>query len=136
MDLQLRGKRAIITGGTRGIGRAIADTLADEGCHVALCARNSDEITKTVEALKSRGVSAFGGVVDITDGGSLKDWIMKAGAELNGLDILVSNVGAMAIGADTASWEMNLRTDIFGAVNSIEAALPMLETSAMRAHSP
>jgi len=121
MDLQLRGKRAIITGGTRGIGRAIADTLADEGCHVALCARNSDEITKTVEALKSRGVSAFGGVVDITDGGSLKDWIMKAGAELN---------GAMAIGADTASWEMNLRTDIFGAVNSIEAALPMLETSA------
>jgi len=130
MDLKLKGKRAIITGGTRGIGRTIADTLADEGCDVAVCARNGDEITKTVEALKSKGVSAFGGVVDITDGGALKDWILKAGTELNGLDILVSNVGAMAIGADTASWEMNLQTDVFGAVNSIEAALPMLEASA------
>lgn len=130
MDFQLKGKRAIVTGGTRGIGRTIADTLAGEGCHVAVCARNSDEISKTVESLKSKGVSAFGGVVDITDGGSLKDWIMKAGAQLNGLDILISNVGAMAMGADIASWERNLRTDIFGAVNAIEAALPLLETSA------
>ncbi|MBU4315854.1 MAG: SDR family oxidoreductase [Proteobacteria bacterium] len=130
MDLQLKGKRAIVTGGTRGIGRTIADTLANEGCHVAVCARNSDEISKTVEALKSKGVSAFGGVVDITDGRSLKDWIMKAGTELGGLDILVSNVGAMAMGADMASWEKNLRTDICGAVNAIETALPMLETSA------
>jgi 3-oxoacyl-[acyl-carrier protein] reductase len=130
MDLQLSGKRVIVTGGTRGIGRTIADTLANEGCHVAVCARNSDEIAKTVEALKSKGVSAYGGVVDITDAGSLKEWIIKAGTELNGLDILVSNVGAMAMGADMASWERNLRTDIFGAVNAIEAALPMLETSA------
>ena len=130
MDLKLRGKRAIITGGTRGIGRAIADTLADEGCHVAVCARNNDEIIKTVDALKSKGVTAFGSAVDITEAGSVKDWITKAAAELNGLDILVSNVGAMAMGADMASWEKNLRTDVFGAVNSIEAALPMLETSA------
>jgi 3-oxoacyl-[acyl-carrier protein] reductase len=130
MDLKLKGKNAIVTGGTRGIGRAIAHTLADEGCNVAVCARNADEISKTVDDLKARGVSAIGGVVDVTDGGALKKWISKAGTELGSLDILVSNAGAMAIGADTASWEQNLRTDVFGAVSAIEGALPMLEASA------
>lgn len=130
MDLQLMGKKAIVTGGTRGIGRAIADTLADEGCSVAICARNADQISEAVDALKSKGVSAFGGVVDIADGNALKDWIVKAGDELGGLDILISSAGAMAIGADMASWEKNLQIDIFGAVNSVEAALPLLEESA------
>lgn len=130
MDLQLIGKKAIVTGGTRGIGRAIADTLADEGCSVAICARNADQISEAVDALKSKGVSAFGGVVDIADGNALKDWIVKAGDELGGLDIVISSAGAMAIGADMASWEKNLQIDIFGAVNSVEAALPLLEESA------
>lgn len=130
MDLKLKGKNAIVTGGTRGIGRAIADTLANEGCNVAICARKQNEVSETVNTLKSKGVSAFGGVVDITDGEALKGWIMKAGSELGGLDILVSNVGAMAIGEDALSWERNLKTDIFGAVNAIETALPMLEAAA------
>ena len=130
MDLKLNNKNAIITGGTRGIGRAIADTLAAEGCNVAICARNADEISKTLDTLKSKGVSAFGGVADVTDGAALKNWIITAGEQLGGLDILVSNVGAMAIGADALSWEQNLRTDILGAVNAIEAAMPLLEESA------
>jgi 3-oxoacyl-[acyl-carrier protein] reductase len=130
MDLKLKGKNAIVTGGTRGIGRAIADTLADEGCNVAVCARNADEISKTVDGLKSKGVSAYGGIVDVTDHGALKGWVIEAGAELGGLDILISNVGAMALGADAASWEQNLRTDVLGAVSAIEGALSMLEASA------
>ena len=95
MDLQLNGKRAIVTGGTRGIGRAIADTLADEGCNVAICARDTNQISKAVNALKSKGVSAFGGTVDITDGDALKEWIEKTGNELGGLDVLISSAGAM-----------------------------------------
>ena len=79
MDLQLNGKRAIVTGGTRGIGRAIAETLADEGCNVAVCARDSNQISETVNALKSKGVSAFGGTVDITDGDALRGWISSLG---------------------------------------------------------
>jgi 3-oxoacyl-[acyl-carrier protein] reductase len=132
MDFQLKGKKAIVTGGTRGIGRAIADTLVDEGCSVAICARNADEISEAVDAFKSKGASALGGAVDITDGRALKDWIVQAGDEFGGLDILISSAGAMAMGADEASWEMNLQVDIFGAVNSVEAALPMLEESAKR----
>jgi len=130
MDLQLNGKSAIVTGGTRGIGRVIADTLADEGCNVAICARDTNQISEAVKALKSKGVSAFGGTVDITGGDALREWIEKAGSELGGLDVLISSAGAMAIDADISSWEKNLHLDIFGAVNSIEAALPMLEASA------
>ncbi|MBW2624309.1 MAG: SDR family oxidoreductase [Deltaproteobacteria bacterium] len=132
MDLQLKGKRAVITGGTRGIGRAIADTLASEGCNVAICARNADQVAEAVEALKAKGVSASGGTVDIADGAALKAWIEQAGQELGGLDILVSSAGAMAMGAAEDSWKQNLQIDILGAVNSVEAALPMLEESAKR----
>jgi 3-oxoacyl-[acyl-carrier protein] reductase len=130
MELQLNGKRAIVTGGTRGIGRAIAETLAGEGCNVAVCARDSNQISEAVNSLKSKGVSAFGGTVDITDGDALRGWIEKTGNEFGGLEVLISSAGAMAIGADISSWKKNLNLDIFGAVNSIEAALPMLESSA------
>jgi 3-oxoacyl-[acyl-carrier protein] reductase len=130
MDLQLKGKRAIVNGGTRGIGRFVAETLADEGCNMAICARSADPVAETVEALQAKGVSVLGRAVDITDGDALKTWITDAGAELGGLDILVSNAGAMAIGADQEAWKKNLDLDIFGAVNSIEAALPTLEASA------
>ena len=121
MDFQLNGKRAIVTGGTRGIGRVIADTLADEGCNVAICTRDTNQISEAVKALKSKGVSAFGGTVDITGGDALREWIEKAGHELGGLDVLISNAGAMAIGADISSWEKNLNLDIRCAVNSIKA---------------
>lgn len=67
MDLHLKGKKAIVTGGTRGIGRAIAETLAAEGCDVAICARNELQVNETVEALEKKGVKAFGGTVDISD---------------------------------------------------------------------
>src|SRR6267154_2638960 len=103
MDLQLRGKVAVGTGGTRGIGRAIAETFANEGANVAICARNADQITEAVASLNAIGVKATGASVDITDGNALKAWIAKAGEELGGIDALVSNAGAMAQGPDPAS---------------------------------
>ena len=77
MDLHLKGKNAVILGGTRGIGRAIADTLADEGANVAICARNADQVAETVRALEGRGVKAWGEVVDIADAASLveRGWV-------------------------------------------------------------
>ena len=103
MDLHLKGKNAVILGGTRGIGRAIADTLAAEGANVAICARNADQVKDTVAALKDKGVKATGGAVDIMDGPARLAWVAKAGDELGGIDILVSNAGAMAQGGDPAS---------------------------------
>ena len=114
-------------GGTRGIGRAIADTLAGEGDGVAICARNPEQVSSAVAALRGRGVRATGAPVDITDGGALKSWIASAARELGGIDMLFSNAGAMAQGGDPASCEQNFRLDVLGAVNAFEAARPFLE---------
>lgn len=130
MDLHLKHKRAIVLGGSRGIGRAVAETLAAEGADIALCARNADQVRDAVAALKDKGVRAFGASVDITDGDALKSWIGKAAGELGGIDILISNAGAMAQGPDIHSWQANFRLDILGAVNAFEAARPHLEKAA------
>jgi 3-oxoacyl-[acyl-carrier protein] reductase len=127
MDLGLKGKRAIVTGGTRGIGRAIALTLAEEGVDVALCARNEEQIAETVRALASRGVKAWGQPVDVADPPALKSFVAAAAAALGGLDIFVANVSALAVAADEASWRHSFDVDVMGTVIGIEAALPLLE---------
>ncbi len=130
MDLQISGRNAVILGGTRGIGRAIAETLAREGVNVAVCARNAEQVSETVAALKGLGVRATGASVDILDGDALKAWIKAAGEELGGIHMLVSNAGAMAQGADPASWEQNFRVDVLGMVNAFDAAKPFLKAAA------
>jgi len=129
MDLGLKGRNAVVLGGTRGIGRAIADTLAGEGANVAICARHADVIASTVTELKAKGVKATGASVDITDGAALKSWISGVAQELGSVDMLFCNAGAMAQGGDPASWEQNFQLDVLGAVNAFEAARPFLEAS-------
>ncbi|MGD9535677.1 MAG: SDR family NAD(P)-dependent oxidoreductase [Alphaproteobacteria bacterium] len=132
MDLELRGKRAIVTGGTRGIGRAIAERLADEGCHVAVCARDAAQVKATVAALADRGVTAIGDAVDVTADASFRAWIAKAVDALGGLDILVPNVSALggAVAPDEKSWRLGFEVDVLATVRTVEAALPYLEKSA------
>ena len=130
MDLKLAGKNCVILGGTRGIGRAIADTLADEGANVAICARNADQVSQAVTELEAKGVRATGGSVDVTEGEQLQTWIKSAAEELGGIDILVSNAGAMAQGNDPQSWKQNFELDVLGAVNAFEAAEPFLGKAA------
>lgn len=132
MDLGLKGKKAVILGGTRGIGRAIAETLAREGADVAICARNPDQVKEAVGALTALGVRATGASVDITDGAALKSWIGQAAGDLGGIDILVSNAGAMAQGADAESWTKNFELDVLGAQNAFDAAAPHLLKGAER----
>lgn len=129
MDLGLKGRNALVLGGTRGIGRAIAGTLAGEGAGVAVCARNADQVAGTVTELKAMGVQATGAAVDVTDAAALKSWIAGVAQELGGIDMLFCNAGAMAQGGDAASWEQNFRLDVLGAVHAFEAARPFLEAS-------
>ena len=86
MDLGLKGKKAIITGGSKGIGLASAHALADEGVDVAICSRNIDDVNSALDALKGKGVNAIGGAVDVADGDALKTWIASAISDLHNID--------------------------------------------------
>ena len=127
MDLQLKGKKAIVTGASRGIGRAIAETLAAEGCDVAICARGQAGVDEVVGALTAKGVTAFGAAVDIADGAALKAWITASAERLGGLDVLVSNASALTRGAGEDDWKAMYDVDLMGAVRALEAARPFLE---------
>jgi 3-oxoacyl-[acyl-carrier protein] reductase len=126
MDLQLTGKRALVTGGSRGIGRAIAETFADEGCALALCARGAETLDKVAAGLRERGVSVYTEALDVTDSEALTGFVDRAAEELGGLDIVVSNVSAGASkGPD--QWQKSLDGDLVPLVRLIEAAVPHLE---------
>ncbi|MGH6942626.1 MAG: SDR family NAD(P)-dependent oxidoreductase [Geminicoccaceae bacterium] len=129
MDLGLAGKKAIITGGSKGIGRAIADTLADEGCHVAICARGADGVAAAVEALKGKGVKAFGRALDVTDRDALVGWVAASAKELGGIDVVVANVSALDMNRTDEAFQREFEIDLLHTVRTVEAALPHLERS-------
>jgi len=130
MDLGLKGLKAVVTGGTKGIGRAIAQTLAREGTAVALCARNPEEVAKTVAEFSALGVKVVGRAVDVADGPALAAWVNDAATALGGIDIVVANVSALAIANDEAGWQRGFEVDMMGTVRLVNAALPHLERSA------
>jgi len=132
MDLGLSGKRAIVTGATRGIGRAIAERLVQEGCAVGICARKAEEVATAVANLKKLGGSnarVTGGVADVASREALTAWIDATAKELGGLDIAIANVSALAGAPGEDSWRAGMEIDVLGTVRTVEAAMPHLEQS-------
>lgn len=128
MDLQLTGTRVLVTGGSRGIGRAIVSAFLDEGATVAFCARNPDEVRETQESLSARG-RVVGSVVDVADGDALAAWVETCAGDLGGIDVVVANVSALAIPDTEESWQASLNVDLMHTVRMVRAALPHLERS-------
>ena len=129
MDLQLAGKKALVTGSTSGIGRAIAERLALEGADVAICARSGDAVDNTVKALESKGAKAWGRSVDVKDPVALRNWVEGAAAALGGVDILVANASALSFGLSIEAFRSAFDVDLIHTVTAVEAAMPHLERS-------
>ena len=127
MDLHLSGARVLVTGGTRGIGRAIVEEFAAEGAAVEFCARDAGEIETVEKALADRNVR--GVQVDVRDGAALTGWVSAAADRLGGIDAVVANVSALAIPDTEENWYTSFEVDLMHTVRLATAALPHLEAS-------
>jgi NAD(P)-dependent dehydrogenase (short-subunit alcohol dehydrogenase family) len=128
MDLHLAGKHVLVTGGTRGIGRAIVEAFLAEGAYVAFCTRDPKAVAATEEALRDRG-TIVGTAVDVGVGHELMAWVEKSAEAFGGIDVVVANVSALAIPDTDANWEASLGVDLMHTVRLVKAALPHLERS-------
>lgn len=126
MDLGLKGKKVLVSGGSRGIGRAIVACFLDEGAEVGFCARDEAGVSAAQRAL---GRGAVGRAVDITDSQQVHRWVASEGQRMGGIDIIVPNVSALAGGGDFAAWYRAFETDLLGTASFFNAALPFLLAS-------
>ncbi|MDE2890461.1 MAG: SDR family oxidoreductase [Gemmatimonadota bacterium] len=134
MDLGLKGRRALVTGGSKGIGRAIAFELAREGADLAICARGSRDLDDTAAALrKETGADVFADTADVTDNDRILAFVVAAATALGGLDILVNNAGSALPGTfeevEEVRWRADLDVKLFAAMRCVRAALPYLKQS-------
>ncbi len=120
MDLGLAGKKALITGSTKGIGRAVAETLLAEGASVAICARSAEDVDAAVAELSSQG-TVVGGTVDAADLGSLESWIASSAEQLGGIDIYVHNTSGKPQKV-LDDWSKNFEIDLKALVGGAAAA--------------
>ena len=128
MELGLRGKKVIINGGSRGIGKAALEIYAAEGCDIAFFSRDKARVEATVAELQKHGVKVFGDAFDMNDAAAYQAWLVSAAERLGGCDIFIHN--ASSSGAQgTMDWDLTFRLDMMGAVNGCQTLEPFLEKS-------
>jgi 3-oxoacyl-[acyl-carrier protein] reductase len=126
MDLELESRNCIVIGGSRGIGRAISLGLAAERANVAICARNEEPLREAEAAILEKGVRAYAGVCDVADSAALAAFLDAARQALGGVDVLIHNASALAVGPNLADWEASLQVDLMAAVHACERVVPWM----------
>lgn len=129
MDLKLKGRRAVITGGSRGIGRAIALGLAEAGVDVAICARSEEPLQATAAELRQCGGQVFAKACDVGDAEALSGFLDSARQALGGVDVLINNVSALGVGDDLAAWQANIDLDLLASVRATQQVVPWMEAA-------
>lgn len=126
MDLGLKHRNAVVTGASKGIGRAIAFRLAEDGANVALCARSEAALKHTEAEIRALGVTTFAQVCDVGDAAALDSFLEAAHQALGGVDILVNNPSAYAFSDDEAAWRAEFEVDVMAGVRATRKVVPWM----------
>ena len=127
MNIAFPGKKVVVAGGSRGIGRAIALGFAAAGANVSICARGAEKLRETERELKAHGGKVHGAPCDLADGAAVTRYVGEAGAALGGIDVLVNNASGFGRSDDEAGWEVSINVDLMASVRASHAALPLIE---------
>ncbi|MEZ5818827.1 MAG: SDR family NAD(P)-dependent oxidoreductase [Hyphomicrobiaceae bacterium] len=127
MQFDFKGKRVVICGGSRGIGRSIAEVFARDGAAVAICARGKGGLDEAAAALAKHGGKVHAGVCDLSVGDQVKAFVKGAGEALGGIDILVNNASGFGHTDDEEGWAAGLNIDVMATVRASHVAIPFME---------
>jgi len=127
MQIDLKGKRVVVTGASKGIGRSIALACADAGAAVSVCARGRAALDKTAAEIAARGVEAHAAECDLADKHAIAPYIAAAADALGGIDILVNNASGFGLADDETGWAKSLDIDVMATVRASHAAIPFME---------
>ena len=129
MKIDITGRRAVVAGGSRGIGRAIALALAEAGAGVSICARGAEALAATRDEIARHGGVAHAAVCDLSEAAAIPRYIAEAADALGGIDILVNNASGFGASDDEAGWEVSVSVDLMATVRASRAAFRYLEKS-------
>ena len=127
MAFSFTGRRVVVAGGSRGIGRAIALGFAAAGADVSICARGAEALEKTRGEIAHHGHKAHAASCDLADAAAVKGYVEAAAQALGGIDVLVNNASGFGMADDEAGWAAGLAVDVMAMVRASHAALPALE---------
>jgi 3-oxoacyl-[acyl-carrier protein] reductase len=127
MQISFEGRKAVVAGGSRGIGRAIAMALAAAGADVAICARGASGLEAAEAELKRSGRKVHAAPCDLADGAQVTRYVTSAGHALGGVDLLVNNASGFGMKDDESGWQAGLNVDVMATVRATQAAVPFME---------